>query len=106
MKKKTLQYRIRTEEEFIKKFGPYWRNRVQAGWNSNMDRLIGRILQHPLLEKEFGWTISPDMIVPIENQVLRYIIKPCDCDKYEKKFCPNCRGSGEITIIVAENDNK
>ena len=100
MKTVPLKYRMKTEEEFVRDLGDNWRHRVRAGWNYEMDKLLGRSLSEGIHHREFGWTISDDMITLDGNQILRYIISPCHCSDSNRPICPKCKGTGEITKLV------
>lgn len=36
-----MKYRIKTEKEFIKEFGKYWRNNLEWYFSIDMDYLLG-----------------------------------------------------------------
>lgn len=71
-----MSWRIKTEQEFIKTFGPNWGQIVVYGWDPGMDNLFGRFLseeqaiemltQNPMSDNPFlleEWSISKDMCV-------------------------------------------
>lgn len=38
------RYRLKTQEEFVKEFGPNWRGETWFPWNTEMDPLLGQVL--------------------------------------------------------------
>ena len=64
------QVRFKTEEEFLKEFGPKWTSEVKYGWNSDgeMDYLFGKHFIIESIEDKYvkghreGWNVSTDMI--------------------------------------------
>lgn len=67
-----MAYKFKTEEEFIKEYGPDWRGRVPQTWNSSMDKYLGEVITKPSeiesvrrgeLFHRGNWTFSPQMII-------------------------------------------
>jgi hypothetical protein len=60
-----MSLRIRTEEEFIEKFGPKWRNKIALGFPEEMDYLFGYILSKSdqAICRETYRTLSPSQIL-------------------------------------------
>jgi hypothetical protein len=77
-----IKYRIKTQEEFIEKFGKNWRHIILCGWIEDMDHLFDKeipdIIAKQIITDSYSfiinevcmfpsnWKISIDMI--IENK--------------------------------------
>ncbi len=75
-----IEYRVKTEEEFLEEFGRGWRNRVSATFPEEMDYLLGEeIVGEKLTEQcKKGYTLYvPDRLF----QPSSYSLSP---DMYKK----------------------
>jgi hypothetical protein len=73
-----MEYRFKTEEEFLKTFGKDWMDKINAGWHLKMNVFFGIPLKELdfqyyddtsyeiIGELEESWSVSKDMLVVIK----------------------------------------
>lgn len=75
-----MEFRFKTEAEFVATLGKDWRDTVNMGWNSKMDVFFGIPLEEldfvydsdittVVGELEESWTISREMVTVIKHDI-------------------------------------
>lgn len=91
--KNKLQYRVKTEKEFIDEFGPKWRDCLLFKFVGGMDHLLGQHidptsvkydskgnvrlmeLEETSIGRPAKWALSMDMLVSVRKEKIEAIMK-------------------------------
>lgn len=70
-----INYRFKTEEEFIAQYGQCWRFSIRAGWNDDMDQFFGlkytgdySYIEQGSYGTQGDWSISAEMLTPASKE--------------------------------------